>query len=86
MDYATQSTELLFLPNMARLVATTIIYNDKMLEGPETYNLTLHIVQSIGSVVVSEPSEALVHIEDNDGTPVPPVACTKFCRGLVTVV
>ena len=69
LDYATETTELVFLPNMAHLFATTTIYDDKLLEGTETYNLTLHIVQSSGSVVVSEPSQALVHIEDNDGMP-----------------
>ena len=67
LDYVIEATELLFLPNIAHSVATTTIYDDKILEGTETYNLTLRISQSPTTVLVSEPSEALIHIEDNDG-------------------
>ena len=67
LDYVIEAAELLFLPNIAHSVATTTIYDDKILEGTETYNLTLRISQSPTTVLVSEPSEALIHIEDNDG-------------------
>ena len=67
LDYLIEATELLFLPNIAHSVATTTIYDDKILEGTETYNLTLRVSQSPTTVLVSEPSEALIHIEDNDG-------------------
>ena len=67
LDYVIEATELLFLSNIAHSVATTTIYDDKILEGTETYNLTLRVSQSPTTVLVSEPSEALIHIEDNDG-------------------
>lgn len=67
LDYVIEATELLFLPNVANSVATTTILDDKMLEETEMYNLTLRISQSLTSVLVSEPSEAQIHIEDNDG-------------------
>ena len=46
---------------------TTIIFDDKMLEAVEVYNLTLEVDPGFERVRVSEPKSAAVYIEDNDG-------------------
>lgn len=65
-DYVQSSSTLVFAPNEVSKTITFNVNDDDLLEGPETFNVTLSDVTGTGAVVGS-PGVAVMTIVDNQG-------------------
>ena len=65
-DYTTQTGTLVFGPGVTSQIITVATINDTLVEGPETFTVTLASPSPATSIGLGSPSTATVTITDND--------------------